>query len=136
MCTPLLREFPTERERVGWVDSACYYAHERFVFLRHRSRHFFQLQDIRGAVLVGNYRFHHRFFTSPERDANRKEEENPNRTNRRPHGINLACDCVKRECLILVRRVYGGTALLPGTLRNTEFSVLLRTGGSLSFWHG
>src|SRR5256886_10905582 len=44
------RIFPTERERVGWIDAARNHAHQNFFFVRLRSRDLFQFQDFRRAV--------------------------------------------------------------------------------------
>ena len=52
----------TEGERIGWIDATRNYAHERFIFLGLRPRHFFELQQLRRAILVRDYRFHHPLF--------------------------------------------------------------------------
>ena len=72
--------FAAERERVSWINTARDYAHECFIVLRLRSRHLFELQHVRRAILVRDYRFHHRFFVgacavtkSENRDAQKRE---------------------------------------------------------------
>ena len=62
MRAELLRVFPAERERVGRIHAARDHAHERFVVLRLRPRHFFKLQDFRRAILICDDRCHHRLF--------------------------------------------------------------------------
>ena len=72
-------EFPgvlaAEGERIGWIDPACNYAHENFIFLGLWARHFFELQHLRRAILMRDYRFHHRLFVRAD-EVNRERQSN------------------------------------------------------------
>jgi hypothetical protein len=90
MRPPFLRVFPAERKRVGWVDSACNYAHKRFVLLRLRSRYFFKLQYFRASIFVRDRRLHHRFLTGPERGIRTKggkKNQNSDQAKRGSHDL-------------------------------------------------
>ena len=62
MRSKFLRVFSAQRERVGWIYAARDHADERFVFSRLRSRHLFKFEHLGCAILVRNYRLHHRVF--------------------------------------------------------------------------
>ena len=66
MGAELLRVFPAERERIGWIDAAGDHAHERFIVVRFRSLYSLKLQHIGRAVFVGDHGLHLWLFLSAD----------------------------------------------------------------------
>ena len=64
MGAELLRVFPAERERIGWVDTAGDHAYEHLIVIRLRSLNLFNLEHFGRPVFVRDDGSHHWLFIS------------------------------------------------------------------------
>ena len=64
MSAELLRVFPAERERIGWVDTAGDHAYEHLIVIRLRSLNLFNLEHFGRPVFVCDDGSHRWLFIS------------------------------------------------------------------------